>query len=80
MMEIRRVDNNTYDVFQGRQWGTHTRVRKGRTNTYVLLGEKLPKGLLKFLHDILAPNMPVNYGQGLEVTLNNCATLAAMRK
>jgi hypothetical protein len=79
-MEIRRIDFNTYDVFQGRQWDTHTRVRKGKHNTYVLLGEKLPKSLLKFLNDILAPNMPINYGQGLEITLNNCAVLAAMRK
>lgn len=77
-MEIRRVDHNTYDVFQGRQWGTWTRVRKGRNNTYALGGEKLPKALLKFLHDILAPNMPINYGQNLETTLHNCHVLADM--
>lgn len=79
-MEIRRLDHNTYDFFQGAQWGTWSRVRKGKHNTYLLGGEKLSKGMLRFLHDILAPNMPINYGQPLEVTLHNCQTLAAMRK
>lgn len=79
-MEIRRVDHNTYDIFTGRQWGTHTRVRKAKHNTYVVSGEKITHGLLKFLHSILAPNMPINYNQGLEITLSNCQVLAAMGK
>ena len=79
-MEIRRVDHRTYDVFQGKQWSTWTRVRQSRHNTYVLGGEKLGHQLLHFLHSILAPNMPVNYGQFLETTLHNCQVLASMRK
>jgi hypothetical protein len=78
-MEIRRVDHNTYDVFTGNGWENATRVRKGKNNTYILKGEKLGKAELKFLQDILAPNMPINYGQRLEVTLHNCKALSAMR-
>ena len=78
-MEIRRIDNNTYDVFMNTQWDEHTRVRKGRSSTYVLSGNKLPHPVLKELHSLLAPNMPVNYGQSPQQTVNNCAVLAGMR-
>lgn len=74
-MEIRRIDNNTYDVFMNTQWDEHSRVRKGRSSTYVVSGNKLPHALLKELHGILAPNMPINYGQGLLQTLDNCHIL-----
>jgi len=72
MYTIRRIDNNTYDVFTGKQWGTHTRVRQGRSSTFVLAGERLPYNFLKHLHGVLAPNMPINYNQPHEQTLTNC--------
>lgn len=70
--EIRRVDARTYDVFQGNQWSDHTRVRQGRSSTFVLAGQPLSHGFLKHLHGVLAPNMPINYSQPHSTTLNNC--------
>ena len=76
-MEIRRIDNNTYDVFSGTQWDKWSRVRQNRNGVYVVAGERLPHPELKELHSVLAPNMPINYGQRLETTLHNCAVVAA---
>lgn len=79
-MEIRRISPFVYDVFTGKQWGTHSRVRQTRQGVYVMSGERLPHRVLKALADILAPNMPVNYGQTLDVTVQNCQMLASMGK
>jgi hypothetical protein len=70
--EIRRVSPTTYDIFSGNQWGTHSRIHRGRNNTHVTKGEKLPYSFLKHLHNVLAPNMPINYGQTHQQTLDNC--------
>lgn len=70
--EIRRVDARTYDVFTGKQWDEHIRVRQGRSSTFVQSGKPLSHGFLKHLHGVLAPNMPINYNQPHSVTLNNC--------
>jgi len=72
MYTIRRIDARTYDVFVGNQWSTHSRVRQGRSSTFVAQGERLPYAFLKHLHHILAPNMPINYGQSHETTIDNC--------
>ena len=79
-MEIRRVSNFVYDVFQGKQWGTHSRIRQTKQGVYVMFGEKLSHRLLKELSSILAPNMPINYGQTLDGTVINCQILASMGK
>lgn len=78
-MEIRRIAPHVYDVFFNKQWDEHSRVRQGRSSTFVVSGNKLPHPVLKELHSLLAPNMPVNYGQSVEQTVNNCAVLAGMR-
>lgn len=70
--EIRRVDARTYDVFTGNQWSSWSRVKKGRSSTFVAAGEALSHGFLKHLHHILAPNMPINYNQPHTTTLHNC--------
>ena len=72
MYTMRRVDSNTFDIFTGKQWGSHSRVRQGRSSAYVAQGERLPYPFLKYLHDVLAPNMPINYGQPHEQTLTHC--------
>lgn len=78
-MEFRRVAANVYDVFQGTQWGTHSRVRQTRNGVYVMQGEKLPHRTLKWLNSVLAPNMPINYGQPQEQTIYNCQVLSELR-
>jgi hypothetical protein len=69
MIECRRIDAHVYDIFQGKQWDEWSRVRKGRSSTFVLAGNRLPHGLLKALDDILRPNMPITYGQDVETML-----------
>lgn len=78
-MEFRRVAANVYDVFQGTQWGTHSRVRQTKTGVYVMSGEKLPHRVLKWLNSVLAPNMPINYGMPQEQTIQHCRVLADLR-
>jgi hypothetical protein len=70
-IELRRVGPYVYDLFQGNQWETWSRVRKGRSSTFVLEGERLPHNMLKELDKILTPNMPITYGQDLETMLRN---------
>lgn len=74
-MEIRRVDHNTYDLFQGKGWDNFTRIRKGRSSTFGVLGQRVPHAMLKDLHDILHPQFPINYGQTLGETLDNLAAI-----
>lgn len=79
MLEIRRVDHRTYDVFFGNQWDDWARVRQGKHNTYVIAGNvKVGHHDLKDLHHILAPNMPINYGQRPEDTIRNCQVLSQL--
>jgi hypothetical protein len=80
MYAIRRVDNNTYDVFIGNQWATHSRVRKGRSSAWVVSGEKLGHAILREFHSILHPSMPINYTQSHDTTLDNCRLLAGNRQ
>ena len=74
-MEARRIDRNTYDVFFGKQFSPDgsgwSRVRQGRNSTYVLVGEKVDHPTLRWLHSVLAPNMPITYGQSIETMLHN---------
>lgn len=74
-MDVRRIDHNTYDLFQGNGWDQHTRVRRGRESTFVVSGAKVPKQMLKDLHEVLHPRMPINYGQSFEVTMDNLAAI-----
>ena len=74
-MDIRRVDFNTYDLFLNNGWDKHTRVRKGRSSTYVLAGERISHALLKDLDRILSPRFPINYGQSFEHTCFNLESL-----
>lgn len=74
-MEARRLDRNTYDIFFGKQFSPDglgwSRVRQGRNSTYVLAGERVDHSTLKYLHNVLAPNMPVTYGQDIPTMLHN---------
>ena len=39
--QVMRVARNVFDVFQGKQWGTWSRLRAGRNGVYVADGERL---------------------------------------
>ena len=70
-IEVRRVNRFTYDLFLGKQWGTWARVKQGRSSTWQMAGDPLPKPLLRDLHEILHPTMPVSYGQSVGEMLDN---------
>jgi len=71
MIELRRISFNTYDLFMGTGWQNHSRVRRAKHDTYVMSGSRLPKPLLRDLHHILHPSLPITPGMTLEQTLNN---------
>lgn len=79
-MEMRRLDRNTYDVFLGNQWSTWVRVRQGKGGTYRIAGQKVDHRLLKELDSILAPNMPITYGQTTEEMLHNINAINMTRQ
>lgn len=70
-IEARRIDNNTFDIFLGNQWSDWIRVRQGRSSTYRLAGIRVEHSLLKWLHETLAHNMPITYGQDMNTMLIN---------
>lgn len=78
-MEARRIDNNTYDMFYGKGWDNHVRVRQGRSSTYRVAGGRITHGELKELDNILAPNMPITYGQTIPQMLHNINAINATR-
>ena len=78
-MEARRIDRNTYDVFFGTGWNNHVRVRQGRENTYRIGGGRITHPKLKELHSVLAPNMPITYGQTIPQMLHNVAAIVNTR-
>lgn len=79
MYEARRIDRNTFDIFIGKQWGTWTRVRQGRNGTYVIAGQKVDHQTLRELNELVAPNMPITYGQDMHTTLHNCIAIEQTR-
>ena len=75
-MEARRIDKSTYDIFFGKQWSDHVRVRQGKLNTYRISGMRVDHETLKDLHKVLAPNMPITYGQSMEEMYRNNLAIA----
>lgn len=78
-IEARRIDRNTYDLFIGKQWGDWIRVRQGRNGTYRLAGMRVDHALLKWLHTVLAHNMPITYGQDMSTMLLHNNAINATR-
>ena len=70
-LEVRRVSKYVFDLFYGTQWDQWSRVKKGRSSTYVVQGQHLPKPELHRLHEILDPRMPITYGQSVDEMLFN---------
>lgn len=83
-IEARRVDRNTFDIFIGKQWSSHIRVRCNKQGLYRVSGmrlgsvvqednqtEKVDHNFLKRLNNIVAPNMPITYGQDMDTMYHN---------
>lgn len=69
---VRRIDNNTFDVFTGAGWNNWTRMRTGRSSTFVVAGARLPREVFNYVVELLNPRMPINYELSQENTWNNC--------
>lgn len=52
---VQRVSRNVFDVFQGKQWGTWSRLRSGRNGVYVAQGERLSHATTKQLAASINP-------------------------
>ena len=75
-MELRRIDNYTYDVFCGTTWNEWSRVRQFKQGTKVIRGARLERSIIDHLDSVLHPSMPITPGQSLEDMLfNNNAIL-----
>lgn len=74
-MDVRRIDHNTFDVFTGKGWDNHTRIRVGRSSTYRIGGNHLPNQEFKGISELLAANMPITYGQSQETSFTACGFL-----
>lgn len=83
-IEARRVDNNTFDLFIGKQWSTYVRVRNNKHGVYRVSGMRLgtvvqeggesmkvDHNFLRSLNDIIAYNMPISYGQDIHTMYRN---------
>lgn len=53
----KRVGYNTFDIFQGKQWGSWSRIRAGRNGVYVARGLPLPHALVKALAEQVNPRL-----------------------
>jgi hypothetical protein len=78
-MEARRIDRNTYDIFYGKGWDNHVRIRQGRESTYRIGGGRITHPELKELNEVLAPNMPITYGQTMQQMLHNVDAIVNTR-
>lgn len=52
---IRRVSRNVFDVFEGKQWSSWSRLKAGRNGVYVAQGERLPYSTTKALAAAINP-------------------------
>lgn len=74
-MELRRIAHNVYDVFPDVGWNFHSRIKRAKHNTYVMFGFPIPKSVLKDLHEVLHPSLPITPGMSLERTLFNLSNI-----
>lgn len=71
MNEIRRVTRNIYDVFSGKGWDNWSRLKQGRIGTFVQGGNRMTFSELRDWDEVLAPDIPITYGQPVEEMLFN---------
>jgi hypothetical protein len=76
MFELRRISYNTWDLFQGKGWDTVSRIRRGKSGTFVMAGMRLSRPLLKELDATLYNNFPCTPGMSLEQTVNHLSHIS----
>lgn len=59
IFHVRRVARNVFDVFEGNQWSSWSRLKAGRNGVYVAQGERLPYAVTKALANGINPREEV---------------------
>ncbi len=54
---IRKLDARRFDVFEGKQWSTWSRLKSSRKGVFVEKGLSLPYNIIKALADNTNPNL-----------------------
>lgn len=50
-----KVDHRTFDIFEGKQWSSWSRLKSGKQGVYVTGGEKLPFKTVKAIASQINP-------------------------
>jgi len=65
---VLQVNHNTFDVFEGKQWGhgvepnsSWSRLRGGRNGVYVCKGRSLPYATVRELATAINPSLPTQH-------------------
>ena len=56
--QVNRLNKNTFDIFEGKQWGSWTRLRGGKNGVYIADGLKLPRPLVRAVAGKINPKLP----------------------
>lgn len=59
IFHVRRVSRNVFDVFEGKQWSSWSRLKAGRNGVYVAQGGRLPYAVTKALANGINPREEV---------------------
>lgn len=77
-MEIRKVNNNVFDVFFGNQWSEWVRIRRIRNDRpfFPVTGNvKVSRETLQHLSDFVFIGFPVSHAQRFETTVHNLMSM-----
>ena len=56
---VKRLGRNVFDVFEGRQWGSWSRLKIGRNGVFFVAGNSLHRGVYKALAANINPREEV---------------------
>ena len=56
---VKRLGRNVFDVFEGKQWSSWSRLKIGRNGVYVAAGNLLHRGVTKALVATIDPKEEV---------------------
>ncbi len=66
-MVIRKVNHNTFDVFMFSGWSGWSRVRKGKTGSFCVNGNRLTKETLGALDKLLHSRFTPDHGEQFDI-------------
>ena len=58
---VRRVNQSTFDVFEGKQWGSWSRLKGNHFGVYVQKGIRQPHSVVKALTSMINPGLEAQF-------------------